>query len=105
MAYDELTYDPEPGSVGNVVGYGATEEAAVVDFKDAQLAQLGRYSDHEGDENGSTWHFWQQGISHFDMYAARAIVDHKAAINVWEQLRELNKARRAAPPPAEQKGK
>ncbi len=52
--------------------------------------QLGKYSDHEGDENGSTWHFWQMGKSRFDMYAARAIADHKAAIGVWKELRALN---------------
>lgn len=55
--------------------------------------RLGRYSDHEGDENGPTFHLWQKGDIDFEMHCLRAIEDHKKAITVWRKFLRLNAKR------------
>ena len=61
--------------------------------------QIGRYSDHEGEESGPTWYMWQSGYETFKYACSRALADHKQAIHVWEQLQKLNEARRASQEP------
>lgn len=55
--------------------------------------QLGRYSDHEGQEDGSTYYFWNHGQDAFDLQCSRAIEDHQTAIRVWRKLRRINQKR------------
>jgi len=55
--------------------------------------RLGAYSDHEGQEYGSTYYFWCKGQAEFDLQCDRAIEDHRAAIAIWSKLRRTNKRR------------
>lgn len=55
--------------------------------------KLGQYSDHEGNESGSTFYFWDQGKDSFEEQCERAIEDHKAAITAWRKIRRLNRDR------------
>jgi hypothetical protein len=42
--------------------------------------RLGRYSDHEGDNDGPTYQIWQAGYKTFKAHCQRAIHDHETAI-------------------------
>lgn len=52
--------------------------------------RLGMFSDHEGDENGSTYHFWQQGPGEFEVSCQIAIEGHQRAIKAWRKIRTAN---------------
>lgn len=56
--------------------------------------RLGAYSDHEGQEHGSTYWFWNKGQIAFDLQCNRAIEDHMIAIKVWRKLRRENQSRK-----------
>lgn len=70
-------------------------ESAMLLFEELRKAndELGRYSDHEGDEGGSTFYFWKQGRTAFAAQCERAIEDHNRAIKLWRKLRDLNRFR------------
>lgn len=63
--------------------------------------RLGRYSDYEGNEDGSTYMFWMQGSDPFASQIARAIADHQASIRAWTQLALLNHRYRNRKPKGE----
>lgn len=56
--------------------------------------RLGRYSDHEGNEDGSTFYFWRKGPAAFEKQCERAIRDHESAISAWRSLQHANNLRR-----------
>lgn len=55
--------------------------------------RIGRYSDHEGTEEGPTYHLYQLGFATFKSHCIRAIEDHEAAIIVFKKLLKLNRTR------------
>jgi hypothetical protein len=70
-------------------------ETPLSEFENVRLIndRLGMYSDHEGDESGSTYMFWVEGRESFESHSERAIEDHQQAIKVWRRLQRLNRKR------------
>lgn len=55
--------------------------------------RLGSRSDHEGDENGPTYHAWQQGRAYFARYVESTIKMHERAIDALLAASRLNQRR------------
>lgn len=51
--------------------------------------RIGRYSDHEGNEEGPTFYHWKQGREAFQRHCDRAIGDHQEAIKVFRRFKRL----------------
>jgi len=58
--------------------------------------KLGQFSDHEGNEDGPTYHLWQLGKRRFAARCDEAIELHQRAIRLWKDARLIN-AKRSKP--------
>lgn len=56
--------------------------------------RIGRYSDHEGDENGPTFYHWKKGMEGFMDHCDRAIADHYEAVMVWRKFKRFAEGHR-----------
>jgi hypothetical protein len=55
---------------------------------------IGHASDHEGDENGPTWHMWRLGQKRFARHVAAMVEWHRRAAYRWEKAGKLNNRRK-----------